>query len=59
MTYRQISGVLAWESSKTLTLSYEVLLIIDDRDILLCEVANSFVFDFPKIFGDLRNETWS
>lgn len=46
-----------WELSKTLTLLDEVLLVIDDRDILLREVANSFLLDFPKIFGDLRNET--
>lgn len=54
-----MSGGHAWESSKTLTLLDEVFLVIDDRDILLREVANSFVLDFPKIFGDLRNETWS
>ena len=39
------------------TLLDEILLVVDDSDILLCEVANRFVLDFPKIFGDLRNET--
>lgn len=52
-----MSGMYTWELSKTLTLLDEVLLVIDDRDILLREVANSFLLDFPKIFGDLRNET--
>ena len=53
-----MSSVHTWKSSeKVLTLSDEILLVVDDGDVLFCEVANSLVLDFPEIFGDLRNET--
>lgn len=57
LTCRRMLGVHVWESTeKVLTLLDEILLVVDDSDILLCEVADSFVLDFPEIFGDLRYE---
>ena len=35
----------------------EVPLVVDDGDVFLREVANRVVLDFPKLFGDLRDQT--
>lgn len=35
----------------------EELLVVDDRDVLLCQVLDLAVLDFPQLLGDLRNQT--
>jgi len=34
-------------------LSYKILFVVDDRDILFCEVTNLVVYNFPKFLRDL------
>ena len=40
------------------TLLDEKLLVISDRDVLLGEVPDRLVGDFPEFFSHLTDETW-
>lgn len=37
-------------------LANEILFVVDNRDILSCEVANLVVCDFPEFLCNLRDE---
>ena len=59
LTWRMTRQREAVQGVRTiLTVLHQQLLVVDDGDVLLRQVADLPVLDLPQLFGDLRDETW-